>query len=130
MPDVNRNLLQRGWAVWCAGAAALGASSTAALAQTNGAIYELEPAHAAGMRLDVAGVSTADGAQVQIWSDADGNNQRWKLEDQGNGYWEIIPQHATSMRLDVSGSGTSNGTNVQIWGDNNSNAQRWKLITP
>jgi hypothetical protein len=103
-------------------------ASRGAYSQTNGAIYEIEPSHASGKRLDVNGSNTSDGSYVQIWDDGNSNNQRWKFESQGNGLWEIIPQHATWTRLDVSSSGTSDGTRVQIWTDNNSNAQRWRVL--
>ncbi len=93
----------------------------------SGAIYELEPKGAAGKRLDVTASAIASGTAVQLSSDVNGNNQRWKLEDQGAGVYELTPQHATGMRLDVNGSSSVDGTKVQIWGDNDTNAQRWKL---
>lgn len=93
----------------------------------SGSIYELEPKNAAGKRLDVSGVGVVNGSPVQIWRDNNGNNQRWKLAEQGTGIYELTPQHAVAQRLDVNGASRSEGAKVQIWSDNNSNAQRWKF---
>ncbi len=41
--------------------------------------YELSPRHAPGMRLDVRGASSADGAAVQLYGDNNTCAQRWRL---------------------------------------------------
>lgn len=94
----------------------------------NNAIYEIEPSHTAGKRLDVNGVSTSDGANVHIWDDFSAGNQRWKAIDVGGGYHAFEPQHAPGKRLDVNGGGSSDGSNVHSWSGNSSAAQRWKAI--
>lgn len=94
---------------------------------TNGGIYELEPKNAPGKRLDVYGAGTANGSKVVIWTDTNGNNQRWKLEEQSTGIYELTPQHATGKRMDVSGVSTANGAKAHLWDDVNGNNQRWKL---
>ena len=93
----------------------------------NGAVYEIEPRNALGKRLDVSEISGVDGTAVHLWTDTNGNNQRWKLEEQGAGIYELIPQHAAVKRLDVNASSSADGTKVQIWADNNINAQRWEF---
>ena len=95
----------------------------------NGAIYELEPQNALGKRLDVSGVSSADGAGLHIWDDVNGSNQRWKAIDAGSGWWELQPQHALGKRMDVNGALNANGTKVHQWQSNSGWAQRWKLIS-
>ncbi|WP_102126791.1 RICIN domain-containing protein [Deinococcus planocerae] len=50
--------------------------------QGNGT-YELIPRHAQGMRLDVRGASSLDGAQVQIYTDNNTCAQRWRLTTVG-----------------------------------------------
>ena len=94
----------------------------------NGGVYELEPVCAPGKRLDVNGVSNADGANVQIWTDFSTGNQRWKAELQADGRYELTPQHALNKRLDVNGSSSAEGANVHSWTDNNSAAQRWSIM--
>jgi hypothetical protein len=41
--------------------------------------YVLNPGNATNMCLDVSGVSSANGAQVQIWQSTGGANQRWNV---------------------------------------------------
>jgi hypothetical protein len=92
-----------------------------------GAIYELEPENAPGMRLDVAGGGSGP-ADAIIWGDSDGSNQRWRIVSVGGGIFRLQPQSGTSTVLDVDGAGTANGTNVSTYYDFNQSNQRWKLI--
>jgi endoglucanase len=50
------------------------------ISATSGGYYRLTPTHATNMALDVNGVSTADGANVQIWTYGGGNNQQWTFQ--------------------------------------------------
>ncbi len=93
-------------------------------------IYEIEPVLATGKRLDVAGISAANGASVVLWDDFSSANQRWKAVSVAGNLWEFEPQHAPGKRLDVAGGGSANGTTVHSWDTNSSSAQRWKLINP
>ncbi|MFF5114325.1 ricin-type beta-trefoil lectin domain protein [Streptosporangium sp. NPDC000509] len=74
-----------------------------------------------GRCLDVANVSQANGAAVQIWDCNGQNNQRW------------APTGASELRvygnkcLDVSNQSTANGAQVQIWDCNGQNNQKWRL---
>ncbi|MER6828213.1 ricin-type beta-trefoil lectin domain protein [Streptosporangium sp. NPDC000563] len=74
-----------------------------------------------GRCLDVANVSQANGAAVQIWDCNGQNNQRW------------APTGANELRvygnkcLDVSNQSTANGAQVQIWDCNGQNNQKWRL---
>lgn len=92
-----------------------------------GAIYELEPENAPGMRLDVAGGGSGP-ADAIIWGDNNGSNQRWRIVSVGGGIFRLQPQSGTSTVLDVDGAGTANGTNVSTYYDFNQSNQRWKLI--
>jgi hypothetical protein len=44
---------------------------------TDSGYYRFTPAHSTSSCLDVSGVSTADGANVQLWQWLGGNNQQW-----------------------------------------------------
>src|SRR4029450_9535461 len=71
--------------------------------------------------IDVAGVSTANGAQVQLWDCHGGTNQRWtstagrELRVYGN------------KCLDANNQGTANGTAVIIWDCNGQANQQWNV---
>src|SRR5688572_29835583 len=47
---------------------------------TSGGYYRITPTHATGSCLDVANVSTADGAFVHLWTYGGGTNQQWVLQ--------------------------------------------------
>ena len=76
--------------------------------------------------LDVAGISTANGAHIQQWDYLGGDNQKWRLESVGGGYYKIVAQHSGKV-LDVVGKSTANGARIQqydyLGGDN----QKWRL---
>jgi hypothetical protein len=91
-------------------------------------IYEIEPAHAAGKRLDVQGAATANGSAVVIYDDHSGANQRWKAISHGSGIYSFQPQHATGSRLDVANGASANGTLVNIHVSNGATAQQFKLL--
>lgn len=93
-----------------------------------GGVYELEPQHALGKRLDVRSLSTANEAVVELYQRNGGKNQQWKFMDKGNGIYELEPQHAPGKRLDVYGVSAGDNVKVQSYGSNGGSNQRWKLI--
>jgi len=93
-----------------------------------GGIYELEPQHAIGKRLDVSGWNAGDNGIVELYNSTGGNNQRWKLIDLGNSIYELEPQHALGKRLDVVGANPANQTRVETYRSNSGLNQRWELI--
>lgn len=77
--------------------------------------------------LDVAGGSSSNGANVQVYTANGTNAQRWYLTYVGDGYYTI--KHAgTGEVLDVQGAGTEKGTNVQQYQLNNTHAQHWSFV--
>ncbi|MEC0169279.1 RICIN domain-containing protein [Paenibacillus graminis] len=83
---------------------------------------------ASEMALDVADVSTADGALVQQREYAGGNNQRWTISDAGSGYVNIV-NTASGKGLDVINGSTADGAGVQQWALTGTGGynQQWKL---
>jgi hypothetical protein len=79
-----------------------------------------------GKVLDVEGVSTTNGADIQQYDWLGGDNQRWEFQHVGDGYYRIVAKHSRKV-LDVRGVSTANGAQIQQWdwlgGDN----QRWKF---
>lgn len=79
-----------------------------------------------GKVLDVAGWSREDGANVQQWSFAGQQNQRWDVIEVGRNEVAILSQNSGRV-LDVSGFSTSNGGNVQQYRWSGQNNQRWLI---
>jgi hypothetical protein len=83
---------------------------------------------ATGKCLEVSDWSSADGANVRLWSCHGGANQRWRIEPLADGTARIVNQGSNKL-LDVADCGTADGTSIQqyTWWDNA--CQRWS-VTP
>lgn len=89
--------------------------------------YVVLPACSSSRVLDVAGGSSADGADVRLWaSNMTGAQRVVARADAETGLYELSFS-GTGKALDVSGAGTAAGTNVQQWSANGTKAQRWAI---
>ncbi len=79
-----------------------------------------------GKVLDVKDVSADNGAPILQWDWWGGDNQKWQLEDVGDGLWRVVSVHSGKV-LDVKDVSADNGALIQQWdwwgGDN----QKWRL---
>lgn len=91
----------------------------------SGSVYRIENKNS-GSVLDVEGAWTWNGATVLQWPWHGGDNQRWRLVDNGDGTYRLENEHS-GLVLDVEGASTSNGANVQQWAWNGGDNQRWIL---
>ncbi|RED59407.1 putative chitinase [Cohnella lupini] len=98
---------------------------TASAAVSSGVTYNLINVNS-GKYLDVQGVGTVDGSNVQIWGSADTVARRWTIFQNSDGTFKLINPNS-GKALDVNAAGTANGSNVQIWSDNGTGAQKWWL---
>ncbi|HEU5427210.1 MAG TPA: arabinofuranosidase catalytic domain-containing protein [Actinocrinis sp.] len=78
----------------------------------------------AGKCLDVNGMSTTAGTQMQIWSCNGGANQIWTHTASNQ---LTVYSGSSLMCLDASGQGTTNGTKAIIWSCNGQTNQQWTL---
>ena len=67
-----------------------------------------------GLYLDVAGPSTADGANLIQWNYTGAGNQQFEFTHLGGGIYRLTPKHS-GKSLEVSNGSTANGGNVQQW---------------
>ncbi len=84
------------------------------------------------MCLDVQDVSTANGANVQVWTYEGGSNQQWTITqdtEYGSGY-RIMPKHTGGKSLDIVNTvyELTSGANIQIWNNDNSPVQSWVFL--
>ena len=89
-------------------------------------IYNIATALNKNYVLDIAGASTSNSANVQIWSNANENQQKFLVEYQGNGYYIIEALHSGKV-LDVASGVNQSGANVWQYENNHSNAQSWMI---
>lgn len=81
------------------------------------------------MVLDVAGGSSKDGANIQLYERNGTDAQLFKIvESEVSGYYYIVNKGSGKV-LDVEGGNTASQTNVQLYIKNNTQAQHWKLYT-
>lgn len=92
---------------------------------TSGSVYTIG-SKASGKVLDVANVSTEDGAKINQWTSTGGANQKFKVDDMGSGYYKITSVNSGKV-LDDPNYSTASGTQIQQATDNGSDAQRWKI---
>ena len=89
--------------------------------------YEIVLAADTKMCLDVAGGSTASGANVQVWGRNGTDAQVYSTTIEDNTNYVTFTNIKSGKVLDLAGGKTDNGTNIQIWGPNNTAAQKWIL---
>ncbi len=78
--------------------------------------------------IDVSGVSTANGANIHVWSWLNENNQQWKFEDVGEGHVRVVVRHSNKC-LDVEDVSLADGANIHQWECvNGAENQAFKLI--
>src|SRR3954447_20160004 len=116
----SRRLLPKIFAVLVLAAGVALAGGTTATAATVGTPTPILGGQS-GRCLDVSGVSTANGAQTQLWDCNGQTNQSWTYTTSRQ-----LTVYGTKC-LDVSGRGTANGTPVIIWDCNGQTNQQWNI---
>lgn len=94
----------------------------------DGGTYTIHSALADDLVLDVAGGSTGNGANVQVYSKNFSNAQVWQASVQRSTQAVSLVRPDCGMAMDVNGGYDADGTNVQQWERNGSSAQRWLLV--
>ncbi|MGN0501443.1 MAG: RICIN domain-containing protein, partial [Ruminococcus sp.] len=78
-----------------------------------------------GKCLDVYAASAESGANVALWEDNGGANQKWYIYSYDGNY--VLKSACTDCYLDVYGSGTDNFTNVHMWEFNGGRNQQFTI---
>ena len=77
--------------------------------------------------LDIPGASSADGANVQIYTSNDTLAQQFKITAVRDGYYKIENKSSGKV-LDIANASPASGANVQQYSWNNSDAQLWRFL--
>lgn len=89
--------------------------------------YTISTAIKGNMVADIAGGSSANSANVQVYQSNNTSAQHFEITHVRDGYYKIAAEHSGRV-LDVKGGSAANGANLQQYGWNNSDAQLWKFI--
>ncbi len=77
--------------------------------------------------LDVSKASKDAGANVQVWTAANSENQLWYIKSIGGGLYTVRALHS-GRYMNVAGSGKTNGTNVHQWRNDAPNGdEKWRI---
>jgi len=68
-----------------------------------------------------------NGAFVDLWSWANGTNQKWIVSPNSNGTYTFLSVNNTGYALDCTAWGTSNGTTVEMWSSSGGSNQQWNI---
>lgn len=79
------------------------------------------------MALTVEGSSTANGANVQLYSYGDLNAQKWSISQNGDGSYRIQAK-CSGMSLDNANASLSSGNAIRQWQSNDGSGQQWVFI--
>lgn len=80
-----------------------------------------------GKVIDVAGASTANGANIQQWHNLGISAQQWRAVDVGSGYWKFVNVNSGKV-IDVEGASTVNGANISQYTDSGTTNQQWSVV--
>ena len=94
----------------------------------SGGDYHIVLAADPSFGVDVAGLSTKNGTNIQLYKNTNDSNHVYTVVYLGNGYYKLVHKYSKKV-LDVEAGSKSNGTNVQLYDDNGSEAQQW-IIKP
>ena len=81
--------------------------------------------------MDVAGASTANGTNVQVYGSNGTDAQRFYVDQVAplqDGMYTLHIGSNYKQVVDVAGGSNSDGANIQSWESNNSGAQKWNIF--
>ena len=87
-------------------------------------VYEIRIASNQNYILDVSGISHDNGGNIQLWQDANVNQQRFKVTYQGDGYYTFVALHSKKA-MAVSSTRCVLGINVWQYENNGDDSQKW-----
>jgi hypothetical protein len=100
-------------------------TATGVVQGTAGPAENLVARHS-GKCLDVTSGSTADSARTLQYTCGSGTNQRFTVQDLGNGYVRIVARHSGKC-LDVNGNSTADGATVVQYTCGGGTNQQWQV---
>ena len=87
-------------------------------------VYKIKSKVSSNSFIDISSGSKENGANVQIWENADVDQQKFQITYLESGYYKIEALHSKKV-LDVQSAGKIKGTNVWQYEYNGTDAQKW-----
>lgn len=90
--------------------------------------YTITASSNSSENLDLAGGSTKNGTNVQLWETNHDWPQHWQLAyDSSTGTYTVKNPRSGKL-LDLAGASTALNANIQVWQSTGSCAQQWKIV--
>jgi len=122
----NLNLAVNSYSLNCSQASSGGSSSSSSGSIANGR-YSITSRYS-GKSVDVEGKSTANGANILLWSYGGGTNQQWDIASLGNGYYSIRAAHS-GKSMDVYNWCNTPGCEIRQWDYWGGDGQQWQIVS-
>ncbi len=121
------------YAASTSGGSTSGGSSSSSSSSTSGGSFSGNGRYQiisrlSGKSIDVASASTANGANIQLWSYSGGTNQQWDVASMGSGYYSIRAAHS-GKSMDVYNFCTEPGCEIVQWDYWGGNNQQWQITS-
>ena len=88
--------------------------------------YRIQPMHDLGRSADALGTPIGNGNNIHMWTTADIPQQKFYLQNRGNGYFSLQSNHGN--KLFVTADGRGNGANLYTSDWKNSDSQLFRLV--
>ena len=88
--------------------------------------YFITPTTNTNLAVEVKSVSTANGANVQIWTKTNKDHQKWQLKVNSDGSYSVLNANS-GKALDIEGKSTVSGANVSQFTNNETSNQKWDI---
>lgn len=88
--------------------------------------YFITPSVNTNLAVEVESVSTANGANVQVWTKTNKDHQKWQLKVNSDGSYSVLNANS-GKALDIEGKSTVSGANVSQFTNNETSNQKWDI---
>lgn len=91
-------------------------------------IYQIKSAIDSEFVLDITGISQVNCANVELWRNNGGDNQKFEIKKDNQGYYTIKCMHSNKY-FDVAYASKKVGTNLEQFIFNDGDNQKWDIIS-
>jgi Ricin-type beta-trefoil lectin domain-like/Cellulase (glycosyl hydrolase family 5) len=81
-----------------------------------------------GLVVDVTGASTAEGTDIEQWTDNNTANQQWNLTNLGSNYVSLVNVNS-GLAMEVYSASTTSGAAIDQWPYSSGKNQIWQVVS-
>ena len=111
---------------WIPSSAVTGGSPINNTVTLQNGYYRIQPMHDLGRSVDALGPQIGRGNNVHMWSNGDTLQQKFYLQNHGNGYFSLQSQYGSKLYVTANGNGDGANLYTDVW--NGSDSQLFRLV--